>query len=43
VAWDQVLYIYAVFGIMFVAGVFVLYLSLRRMRIFEAVKLGEAT
>jgi putative ABC transport system permease protein len=43
VAWDQVLYIYAVFGIMFVAGVSVLYLSLRRMRIFEAVKLGEAT
>jgi putative ABC transport system permease protein len=43
VAWDQLLYIYAVFGVMFVAGVLVLYLSLRRMRIFEAVKLGEAT
>jgi putative ABC transport system permease protein len=43
IAWNEIAYIYAVFGVMFVAGVFVLLLSLRRMRIFEAVKLGETT
>jgi putative ABC transport system permease protein len=43
VAWGEIQYIYAVFGAMFVAGVLVLLLSLRRMRIFEAVKLGETT
>jgi putative ABC transport system permease protein len=43
VAWDRLPYIYAVFGVMFVAGVIVLLLSLRRMRISEAVKLGETT
>jgi putative ABC transport system permease protein len=43
VAWDRLPYIYAVFGVMFVAAVLVLLISLRRMRISEAVKLGEAT
>jgi putative ABC transport system permease protein len=43
VAWDRLPYIYTVFAVMFVAGVLVLLISLRRMRIFEAVKLGEAT
>jgi putative ABC transport system permease protein len=42
-AWDRLPYIYAVFGVMFVAGVLVLLASLRRMRVFEAVKLGETT
>jgi putative ABC transport system permease protein len=43
IAWNEIAYIYAVFGAMFVAGVIVLLFSLRRMRIFEAVKLGETT
>lgn len=43
VGWDRLPYIYAVLGVMFVAGVLVLLISLRRMRVFEAVKLGEAT
>jgi putative ABC transport system permease protein len=43
IAWEEITYIYAVFGIMFVAGVVVLLFSLRRMRVFEAVKLGETT
>lgn len=41
VAWDRLSYMYAVFGVMFLAGVMVLFFSLRRMRVFEAVKLGE--
>ena len=43
VGWERLPYIYAVFGVMFVAGVVVLLFSLQRMRIFEAVKLGETT
>ena len=43
IAWNEIAYIYAVFGAMFVAGVIVLLFSLRRIRIFEAVKLGETT
>jgi putative ABC transport system permease protein len=43
VAWTEIQYIYAIFGVMFVAAVIVLLFSLRRMRIFEAVKLGETT
>jgi putative ABC transport system permease protein len=43
IAWSEIVYIYAIFGAMFVAGVIVLLFSLTRMRIFEAVKLGETT
>jgi len=43
IAWTEIIYIYAVFGAMFVVAVVALLFSLRRMRIFEAVKLGEAT
>ena len=43
VAWAEIQYIYVIFGVMFVAAVIVLLFSLRRMRIFEAVKLGETT
>ena len=43
VAWTEIMYIYVIFGAMFVAAVFMLLFSLRRMRIFEAVKLGETT
>jgi putative ABC transport system permease protein len=42
IAWGQLGTIYAIFGIMFVLAVVVLSLLLIRMRIFEAVKLGEA-
>ena len=41
IAWDQLWLIYALFGAMFVLAVSVLVLLLVRMRIFEAVKLGE--
>jgi putative ABC transport system permease protein len=43
IAWTEIQYIYAIFGVMFVAAVIVLLVSLRRMRVFEAVKLGETT
>lgn len=41
IAWDQLLNIYAVFGLMFVVAVLVLIILLMRMKVFEAVKLGE--
>lgn len=42
VAWDQLGTIYAIFGVMFVIAVVALSFLLVRMKIFEAVKLGEA-
>jgi putative ABC transport system permease protein len=42
VAWTEITYVYAIFGAMFLAAVIALFVSLRRMRIFEAIKLGEA-
>jgi putative ABC transport system permease protein len=42
IAWGQLGTIYAIFGIMFVVAVVVLSFLLIRMKIFEAVKLGEA-
>jgi putative ABC transport system permease protein len=41
IAWEQLWFIYAVFGAMFVVAVVVLIVLLVRMRVFEAVKLGE--
>ena len=41
IAWQQIATIYAVFGAMFVLAVGVLMVLLIRMKIFEAVKLGE--
>jgi putative ABC transport system permease protein len=41
IAWQQVGIILAVFGAMFVLAVSVLVVLLNRMRVFEAVKLGE--
>jgi putative ABC transport system permease protein len=41
VAWQELWTIYAVFGAMFLVAVLVLIVLLMRMRIFEAVKLGE--
>ena len=43
IAWQEIMYIYAVFGAMFIAAVAALLISLRRMRVFEAIKLGETT
>jgi putative ABC transport system permease protein len=43
IAWEEIFYIYIVFGAMFLAAVLALLLSLRRMRVFEAIKLGETT
>jgi putative ABC transport system permease protein len=42
VAWGDVAIVYAIFAVMFFAAAGVLLSLLRRMRIFEAVKLGEA-
>jgi putative ABC transport system permease protein len=41
IAWDDILRIYVVFGAMFAAGVGATLVSLRRMKLFQAVKLGE--
>jgi putative ABC transport system permease protein len=42
IAWDQIGLIYAVFGAMLLLAVFVMLMLLRRMKLFQAVKLGEA-
>jgi len=41
IAWGDILRVYAVFGGMLLAGVGATLLSLRRMRIFQAIKMGE--
>jgi putative ABC transport system permease protein len=41
IAWSAIFRIYALFGILFVVALIALVVMLRRMRIFEAVKLGE--
>jgi putative ABC transport system permease protein len=42
IAWRELWTSYAVFGAMFVVAVLVLIVLLVRMKVFEAVKLGEA-
>lgn len=42
VAWPEVFRIYAIFGVLFVVALMALLLLLHRMRVFEAVKLGES-
>lgn len=42
IAWEQLGTIYMLFGGMFVVAVLVLIMLVSRMRVFEAVKLGEA-
>lgn len=42
IAWEQISIIYAVFGFMLLAAVLVTVVLLRRMKLFQAVKLGEA-
>ncbi len=41
IAWADIDRIYAVFGGMLLAGIIVMAILLVRMRIFEAIKLGE--
>jgi putative ABC transport system permease protein len=41
IAWPAVFQIYALFGLLFLVTLIVLVILLRRMRIFEAIKLGE--
>ena len=41
VAWPAILRIYALFGLLFIAALGVLIVLLSRMKIFQAVKLGE--
>lgn len=41
IAWSAIFRIYALFGVLFVVALAALIVMLRRMRIFEAVKLGE--
>jgi putative ABC transport system permease protein len=42
VSWPDIYRIYMIFGLLFVVALIALVLLLRRMRIFEAVKLGES-
>jgi putative ABC transport system permease protein len=41
IAWPAVFQIYALFGLLFLVTLIILVFLLRRMRIFEAIKLGE--
>lgn len=41
IAWEDILKVYAVFAVMFAAGVGATLASLRQMKVFQAVKLGE--
>ena len=43
IAWGRILEIYALFGLLFVVALAVLSGMLARMKIFQAVKLGETT
>ena len=40
--WSSVFQIYIRFGLLFVIAMFILTFLLMRMKIFEAIKLGEA-
>jgi len=41
IAWSAIFRIYALFGLLFVAALAALVVMLRRMKIFQAIKLGE--
>jgi len=41
IAWSAVLEICLLFGLMFIVALALLATALRRMRIFQAIKLGE--
>lgn len=42
IAWSQLLLIYAIFSLMMIVAILVLAVFLMRMKVFEAVKLGES-
>jgi putative ABC transport system permease protein len=42
IAWEQISIIYIVFGAMLLIAVIVMMMLLQRMKLFQAVKLGEA-
>jgi len=41
IAWPAIFEIYALFGLLFMVTLVILIFLLRKMRIFEAIKLGE--
>jgi putative ABC transport system permease protein len=41
IAWSAIFHIYALFGALFVVALATLVIMLRRMKIFQAIKLGE--
>jgi putative ABC transport system permease protein len=43
IAWQSIFLIYGLFVILFVSGLLVLVMLLRRMKIFQAIKLGETS
>ncbi len=43
IAWSAIFRVYALFGILFVVALVALVIMLRRMKIFQAIKLGETT
>ncbi|MBN1875128.1 MAG: FtsX-like permease family protein [Anaerolineae bacterium] len=43
IAWSAIFRIYMLFGLLFIVALVALTIMLRRMKIFEAVKLGETT
>jgi putative ABC transport system permease protein len=42
IAWPAILRVYALFGLLFVIALVTLVMLLRRMKIFQAIKMGEA-
>jgi putative ABC transport system permease protein len=42
VAWPAILRVYALFGLLFVVALGALFVLLRRMKIFQAIKMGES-
>ncbi len=42
IAWEQITIIYIIFGAMLLAAVLITIALLRQMKLFQAVKLGEA-
>ena len=41
IAWNAISQVYVLFGVMFLLALIALAISLRRMRVFQAIKLGE--
>jgi putative ABC transport system permease protein len=42
VAWQEILRVYALFGLLFIVALVTLVVLLRRMKIFQAIKMGES-